>query len=138
MEQNRPDRNVHPSKYLIDDISSNVKTNESSHASDTTSNDILEENKLKVYTALPTVPKSPSENNKDLYRYDPKTTPQYKKYSFKFVDSDFVDNEMINNNSSLFQDHSKMAKEEIQVVYGEKVRQNNEQLKTRHQPHDFQ
>ena len=70
----------------------------------------IEDDKLKSYTAIPTH-FSPSKKQHQ-FRYDPKTTPEYKRYTYEVVDSANQENveETKNTNDNANQDDKKVDK----------------------------
>ena len=86
-------------------------------------------NKLKIYTAIPTT-FTPNEKDNVHYGYELKTTPQYKKYSYTFLDSDQHQNkdERINDIFTVNKDEKIIDNVHgtIEPTYGTKlVKENN-------------
>ena len=100
----------------------------------------IEDKSLRFYTAIPTRPTTTI--NDHHYKYDPKTTPNYKKYSFAVVgsgtDTKSIEKNNVNANKNIKSTEKTVHdKKTVHVVYGENVNDNVQNNKKKSHAFDF-
>ena len=129
-DQSRPDRKTQPliSKEKTGVLAKVQKVNET------------EDKNLRYFTAIPTSPTTTIDGHH--YQYDPKTTPNYKKYSYTVVDSDTDSKQMSNPKKNAKEDAKTFGKTDpdtttVTIVYSENVNKKVPNVKKKSHPFDY-
>ena len=134
-QQNRPNRKIHSvnsfqnnnrSHDLVgNDENLTIQLDHTLEPKSNNNNDSIETNNLKTYTAIPT--QATITTREFQYKYDPKTTPHYKKYSYSIEDQDKKNNANVRQSNTMSFKKDTQSRDEkdneitFQAVYGEKL-----------------